>query len=208
MVLPSVNDSTETSGPVRNSSMTMRLPLSPKILSSIIDLTADFASSIVSAITTPLPSASPSALITAGIAAVSRYERALSISSNTSYSAVGILYFFISSFANTLLLSITAAALSGPKHLIPMASSASTAPRASGSSGATTAKSILFAAANSVIFSMSFAPMSMHSASFAMPPFPGSAYIVSAFLFSLSFLIIACSRPPPPTTSIFISITC
>ena len=37
-VLPSVKARTETSGPVRNSSMTTRLPLSPKTLSSIMDV--------------------------------------------------------------------------------------------------------------------------------------------------------------------------
>jgi hypothetical protein len=42
------------------------LPDSPKILSSIISFTADFALSVFSAIITPFPAARPSALITKG----------------------------------------------------------------------------------------------------------------------------------------------
>ena len=83
-VSPSVNESTETSGPVKNSSITIFSPLLPKTLSSIISRTARFASSRVSAIITPLPSAKPSALITAGSGAVSRYASALSGLSKTS----------------------------------------------------------------------------------------------------------------------------
>ena len=63
-VSPSVNESTETSGPVRNSSMTTRLPLAPNFPSSIISRTALFASALLPAMMTPLPSASPSALTT------------------------------------------------------------------------------------------------------------------------------------------------
>ena len=137
--LPSVKDSTETSGPVRNSSTTILLPLSPNFPSSIIDLTASFASSLVSAMTTPFPRASPSALITTGIGQLSRYSRAAAGSSNTSYAAVGMPYFFMRFLEKILLASITAAFLSGPKALMPSALRASTAPIARGSSGATTA---------------------------------------------------------------------
>ena len=65
-VSPSVKDRTDTSGPVRNSSMTTVAPLSPKSRSSIIERTASRAASRVSQISTPLPRASPSALTTAG----------------------------------------------------------------------------------------------------------------------------------------------
>ena len=125
----------------------------------------------------------------------------------TSYSAVGILYFFIRFLEKTLLPSIAAAAFLGPKHLTPAASRLSTAPRTNGSSGATTAKSILFFNANSVIALISFAPISTHSASCAIPPFPGRAYIVSTFLFSFIFFMMACSLPPPPTTITFMCIS-
>ena len=59
-------------------------------------------------------------------------------SSNVSYLAVGMPYFFIRSLEKTLEASMRAAALSGPKAGIPTAASASTMPRASGSSCATT----------------------------------------------------------------------
>ena len=71
MVLPSVKARTETSGPVKNSSMTTLEPLSPKILSAIISRRAFLASSRVSAMMTPLPRANPSALMTWGRGAVS-----------------------------------------------------------------------------------------------------------------------------------------
>ena len=51
---------------------------------------------------------------------------------------------------------------------------------------------------------MSVAAMSTHSASAAIPPLPGSAYILVTSGRSLSFFMIACSRPPPPTTMMFI----
>ena len=134
-----VNDSTETSGPSRNSSITIWFPLAPNFFSSMISRTAANASSRVIAIRTPFPSARPSALMTAGIGAFSRYAIAFSASSKTAYAAVGIPYFFIRFFAKTLLPSMIAAFFRGPKQGIPMASSSSTHPSTSGSSGATTA---------------------------------------------------------------------
>src|SRR6266513_4067234 len=43
-----------------------------------------------------------------------------------------------------------------------------------------------------------------HSASAAMPPLPGAHQIFSTRGLSLSFHTSACSRPPPPSTRIFI----
>ena len=63
----------------------------------------------------------------------------------------------------------------GPKHAMPFSLSASTTPRTRGSSGATTAKSILFSTANSTIFSLSVAAIGTQLASAAMPPLPGRA---------------------------------
>ena len=114
-------------------------------------------------------------------------------------------YFFIKFLENTLLPSIIAAFLFGPKQGIPIAFKASTAPSTNGSSGATTAKSIAFSFAKSTIPSMSFAPIFTQVASAAIPPLPGSAKISVTSLFSLSFLMMVCSRPPPPTTKIFIN---
>ena len=71
-VLPSVKASTDTSGPSRNSSMTIRSPLAPNFLSFIMLTTASLASCRVWAMTTPLPRARPSALTTVGMGAVSR----------------------------------------------------------------------------------------------------------------------------------------
>ena len=129
----------------------------------------------VSAIITPLPSARPSALITIGAWCSSIYALAFAASSKTSYFAVGMLKFLIRSFENALLPSIIAALLLGPKHGIPFPSSSSTMPSTSGSSGATIAKSIFSLMAKSLTASISVALMSTHTASFAMPPFPGRA---------------------------------
>ena len=81
---PSVKESTETSGPSRNSSMTILSPLLPNFLSSMISLTAASASDKSWAMMTPFPSARPSALTTVGMGAVCRYARAASMSSKTS----------------------------------------------------------------------------------------------------------------------------
>ena len=158
-MFPSVNESTETSGPSRNSSITMLFPLSPNTLSSIMLCTASSASARVFAIITPLPKARPSAFITVGMGAVLIYSSASSALLNTSYFAVGIEYFFMRFFEKTLLPSIIAAFAFGPKQGIPISLSASTAPSTSGSSGATTAKSILLSFANCVIPFISFAPI-------------------------------------------------
>ena len=58
---------------------------------------------------------------------------------------------------------------------VPRSSSLSTAPKTRGSSGATTAKSILFSFAKFAIPSISFAPIFTHTASLAIPPLPGRA---------------------------------
>ena len=113
-------------------------------------------------------------------------------------------YFFIRFLENTLLPSITAARLSGPKQGTPIPFSRSTAPSTRGSSGATIAKSIFFSAANAVIPSISFAPTGTQTASCAIPPFPGSAYSSMSGCCSLILRMMACSLPPPPTTIIFI----
>ena len=61
IVLPSVKHSTETSGPVRNSSITTRLPDAPNLPHRMISSTAASAAASSSQISTPLPSARPSA---------------------------------------------------------------------------------------------------------------------------------------------------
>ena len=164
--LPSVNARTETSGPVKNSSTTTLLPLSPKILSSIISLTPDSACSSVSGMITPLPSARPSALMTVGNSFLSLiYAITSAGSEKTLYSAVGILYLSIRFFEKTFEPSIIAAFAFGPNVAKPSLLSASTIPITSGSSGATTTKSALIFFASATTPSISVAPTSKHSAS-------------------------------------------
>ena len=175
IVFPSVNERTVTSGPVKHSSIKILSPLFPKALFFIHEIIASLASLKFSATVTPLPLARPSAFITIGQSESAACDNAPSMLSKILYLAVGILYFVINSFAKILLLSISAAFLSGPKHFTPSASRASTAPIAKGSSGATTAKSIAFSRANSTMPSISSAEILTHSANSEIPPFPGSA---------------------------------
>ena len=69
---PSVKARTDTSGPVRNSSMTTVEPDLPNLAFAIISVTASRASWRGWAMMTPLPRARPSALMTVGMGAVSR----------------------------------------------------------------------------------------------------------------------------------------
>ena len=83
---------------------------------------------------------------------------------------------------------------------------ASTAPAASGSSGATTVKSISCSFAKATSLSNSITPIFTHSATSAIPALPGAQYIFSTFGLFASFHAIACSLPPPPTIKIFICV--
>ena len=171
-----------------------------------MDLTAALASSRFCAIITPLPNAKPSALTTTGNSfLLSMYSTAFCALSKTSYSAVGMLYFFIRSFEKTLLASITAALAFGPKALMPAASNASTIPAASGSSGATNARSMLLSFANCTIFSLSITGISTQILSREIPPLPGAVYSFVTCGLSSSFFTSACSLPPEPIIKIFIS---
>ena len=124
---------------------------------------------------TPFPRASPSAFTTTGVVfSAFTYSIALLGSLNTSYLAVGILYFFIRFFEKTFEASIIAAFALGPNARIPSACIASTIPSASGSSGATKTRSILFSLANLTMFSLSITPIFTSSASREIPPLPGA----------------------------------
>ena len=57
--------------------------------------------------------------MTVGMGAVLMYPSALSASSKTSYAAVGMPYFFIRFLEKTLLPSMIAASLRGPKQGMP-----------------------------------------------------------------------------------------
>ena len=202
---PSTNDNTDTSRPVINSSITIVFPADPNFLSSISSSTPASASSFVGQIRTPLPSASPSAFNTIGYSAFSRYAFASSADVNVSYAAVGMLYFFIKSFENAFEPSRIAAFFLGPNTLNPSASNTSTIPPTSGSSIPITVKSIFFSLANATSLSNSIALMSTHSAICEIPALPGAQYILSTLGLCEIFQQIACSRPPLPTTSTFIS---
>ena len=110
----------------------------------------------------------------------------------------------ISSFAKAFDPSSSAAAWVGPKAGMPAASSASTAPTTSAASGPITARSTWRALASATIASMSSAATSGNtSASAAMPALPGAQRISGCASERASARTIACSRPPPPTTSAF-----
>ena len=115
-----------------------------------------------------------------------------------------MLYFCIRSLAKDLLPSIIAAFLRGPKARMPAASSASTMPSASGSSGATITRSGLCSLAKATMPSMSVALIGTHSASAAMPPLPGAHQMWSTLGLFFNVWTMACSRPPPPITKAFI----
>ena len=175
IVFPSTKDKTETSRPVINSSMTIVFPAFPNFLSSMISFTPSSASFRSLQISTPLPSARPSAFRTIGnFASVRRYSSAFSGSSKFSYAAVGILYFFIKSFEKALDPSRIAAFFLGPNTFRPRDSNTSTTPPTSGSSMPMIVRSISFSCAKSASFSNSIAPISTHSASSAIPAFPGA----------------------------------
>ena len=105
-----------------------------------------------------------------------------------------------------MLASTTAASARGPKAGIPAASMASTMPRARGSSGATTTKSMALALAQATI--------AVHIGGLhglrkwqpgRCPPLPGAQKSWVTLGDWASFQQMACSRPPPPTTKTFIS---
>ena len=174
IVFPSTKESTETSRPVMNSSITMVFPALPNFLSSIMVRTPSFASSSVLQINTPLPKASPSAFSTIGIFAVSRYASASFGSVKFSYPAVGMLYFFMRSLEKAFDPSRIAAFLRGPNTFSPSASNTSTIPPTNGSSIPTIVKSIACSFAKATSLSNSMAPIGTHSASAAIPALPGA----------------------------------
>ena len=175
IVFPSTKESTDTSLPVINSSMTMVFPALPNFLSSMISFTPSSASSRELQIRTPFPRASPSAFSTMGnFAQVRRYSSAFSASSKFSYAAVGIPYFFIRSLEKALDPSRIAAFFLGPNTLRPLASKTSTTPPTRGSSIPITVRSTEFSWAKSASFSNSMAPMGTHSAYCEIPAFPGA----------------------------------
>ena len=114
-------------------------------------------------------------------------------------------YLSMNFLEKSLLPSSCAAAFEGPKTGMPFARMRSAAPSHSGASGPTTTKSMPFAAAQSAMAAQSEPGTSAgHSAICAMPGLPGMQNRRSVSGLSFKLRQIACSRPPLPSTRIFI----
>ena len=179
---PSQTTSIEASSPTRHSSIITLFPAPPKILCSIMEVTASRASCCVLATMTPFPCASPSALTTMGISLFLIYSLAFSELSKISQAAVGTPDLIIICFANTLLASSRATRACGPNILKFSFSNSSTIPAAKGASGPTTVRSIFLSFAKSISLFISLAFISTHLANCPMPAFPGAAKISFTFL--------------------------
>mmetsp|Transcript_12389 Transcript_12389/g.42955 ORF Transcript_12389/g.42955 Transcript_12389/m.42955 type:complete len:306 (+) Transcript_12389:528-1445(+) len=172
---PARNAKNDASSPSRNSSTTTSAPAAPNLLSTIISSTAACASSTVEATVTPLPAARPSVLTTMGAPCAVMYDLAAAGSVKRSYAAVGMSYFRSTSLRNPLLPSSLAAALDGPKVLIPAAVRSSARPSTSGCSGPTTTRPTELASQKAATAAWSETSREgTHSASAAMPALPGA----------------------------------
>ena len=170
------------------------------------------ASACDAATTTPLPAAKPSALITTGESADpnSPLRRCAITSAGESAvrnAAVGTPCLAINSFAKILLPSKRAAMRVGPTIGKLFASNRSTMPAASGASGPTKVRSIpsdSTKAASCVCWSTG---IFTSRATCAMPAFPGAQNSsTAAGDVCRRAQRIACSRPPEPMTSSFLTV--
>ena len=138
---PSQIASTDSSGPVKPSSITSLRPASPKACPDRYSSTAFLASARDSVTTTPLPAARPSVLITNGGVIRSRNASAASISVNDSCWAVGTPAATKRSFIQAFEPSKRAPSAPGPNTKFPAARSRSARPSTSGTSGPITKRS-------------------------------------------------------------------
>ena len=192
----------EASSPSINSSINIRFPASPNFFSIIILLIASLASSTELQIITPFPAARPLAFITQGTVSSLTKSNASADLSKERYSAVGMEYFCISSFANNLLPSSAEALAVGPNISDPFALNSSTIPFTRGCSGPTIVRSISLDKANFRSSALSLRSKSTKIASF-IPGFPGAQYRLFTRLSLDNFQTNACSLPPEPNTSRF-----
>ena len=102
---------------------------------------------------------------------------------------------FITSLANALLPSSSAADFDGPNTAKPCARKISATPATSGASGPITIKSAVNSFANASTESASFGETGEVRAIFAIPGLPG-AQTTSTFLSLSSVWVIACSLAP------------
>ena len=109
----------------------------------------------------------------------------------------------MTSFAKRLEPSMRAPAATGPNAVMPTAWSASTRPFTSGASGPTTTRSGRFASAQATMPAMSSAPIARFVAHAAVPAFPGAQNNSCPAASCANRHVMACSRPPDPTTRIF-----
>src|SRR6267142_1898229 len=147
----------------------------------------------------------PAALTTIGAPRSSTYACAGRASSKVANAAVGMRWRVMNSLANCFELSSCAQARVGPKIRSPLDWNTSTMPSASGASGPTTVRWIPSASANSASLPISEIAMFSRPFSRAVPPFPGATNTFCTRGFCARRHAIACSLPPEPMTSSFIS---
>src|SRR3989442_8147821 len=102
--------------------------------------------------------------------------------------------------------SSCAAALVGPNIFRPASRKASTTPAASAASGPTTVMWMLCFFAKATSSGISEIATFSRPLSLALPPLPGATNTFCTRGLCASFHAIACSRPPEPITSSFISV--
>src|SRR4029079_767123 len=101
--------------------------------------------------------------------------------------------------------SSCAACLLGPNALMPALARSSTIPATSGVSGPTTTKSTLLVLQKSITAGWSVISTATHSASLAMPAFPGAHQSLVSSGEAAVFHARACSRPPEPSRRMFMT---
>src|SRR5690606_16078015 len=206
MFRPSTITMKLASSPSRKSSITTLAPAWPMPPSVSIMSTAACAWSRSVATTTPLPAASPSALITMGAPRASMYACAAAASEKVSYSAVGMPWRFMKALAKSFDDSSWAAARVGPKIFRPRARKMSTMPAASGASGPTTVNATCSRSASAARVCGSLTGMLRTPGSRAVPPLPGATMTCWTLGERARHQASACSRPPEPTTRIFMRV--
>src|SRR5690606_11574361 len=113
---------------------------------------------------------------------------------------------FMKDLAKSLELSSCAASRVGPKIFRPCSRKMLTMPCASGASGPTTVRPMFSRRANSASSWGSVMERFSRRGSSAVPPLPGATYTIWMRSDWASFQASACSRPPEPTTSIFMNV--
>ncbi len=122
---------------------------------------------------------------------------------NVMLAAQGMPWRTMKSLAKALLPSRRAVAASWPKTAIPSRRTASARPATSGTSGPTTTRSGRFRAHQEAMPATSSTPKGRQVPSAASASLPGAAKSSTGPGPALSFMAMACSRPPEPMRRIF-----